>query len=122
MLSPSHEPEVSRMSFAQKTVVVIGAAGVVGSGITRKYLDAGATVLGVSRNRANLDRLRDQVKIKDAEAFVPVIGDFKDEDTAATAKRAITGALAGRAVDHVVSVQGFVTSADAPTKTPVSTL
>ena len=69
--------------FADKTVVVLGATGVVGSGVVRKYLDAGATVVGVSRSGSNLERLKQQIGISDSEPFVGVVGDFVTEASAA---------------------------------------
>ncbi|HEX8699235.1 MAG TPA: SDR family oxidoreductase [Myxococcaceae bacterium] len=105
------------MSFENRVAVVIGASGVVGSGIVRKYLDAGATVVGVSRSSSKLDQLKQQIKIQGSERFVPVEADFKDEAAAAAAKKAITAALGGKPIDHVVSVQGFVSYAKAPTET-----
>lgn len=109
------------MSFERKTVVVIGATGVVGSGVVRKYLDAGATVVGVSRQEGNLAKLKNTLKIGAQEAFRGVTGEFKDEASAAAAKAAILG-KAGGPIDHVVTVQGFVTYGKAPTETPSSTL
>lgn len=106
------------MSLEQRIVVVIGASGVVGSGIVRKYLDAGATVVGVSRSASKLEQLKQQMKIQGSEPFLPVVGDFKDEASAGEAKRAVVAALGGRPIDHVVSVQGFVAFAKAPTSTP----
>lgn len=110
------------MSFADKNVVVIGAAGVVGSGVVRKYLDAGATVVGVSRKADNLAKLKQTVQIRDGEPFVGVVGDFGNDDAARQAGEAVLGALSGKAVDHVVSVQGFVNFAKPPTETPASVL
>ncbi|HEY3451558.1 MAG TPA: SDR family oxidoreductase [Myxococcales bacterium] len=110
------------MSFANKTAVVVGASGVVGSGVVRSFLDAGARVIGVSRSRENLDRLVRQVKIGASEAFVPVVGDFKDDVSTAKAKEAIQAALGGKPIDHAVSAQGFVSRAKAPTATPVPML
>jgi NAD(P)-dependent dehydrogenase (short-subunit alcohol dehydrogenase family) len=110
------------MSFKQRNVVVIGASGVVGSGIVRKYLDAGATVVGVSRSASKLEGLRQQMKIGGTEPFLPVVGDFKDEASAAEAKRAVGEALGGKPIDHVVSVQGFVNFAKPPTTTPLAEL
>ncbi len=110
------------MSFENKNVVVIGAAGVVGSGVVRKYLDAGATVVGLSRTADNLAKLRATVQIADSDRFLPVTGDFKTEELAAQARDAVAAALGGKPVDHVVSVQGFVAFAPLPTETPLATL
>lgn len=110
------------MSFAQQTVVVIGATGVVGGGVVRRYLDAGAKVVGVSRSAANLEKLRQQQHIGQGEAFVPVVADFKDEPAADKAKEAILAAIAGEALHHVVSAQGFVEFAKPPTHSSLDTL
>jgi NAD(P)-dependent dehydrogenase (short-subunit alcohol dehydrogenase family) len=110
------------MSFENRVAVVIGASGVVGSGIVRKYLDAGATVVGVSRASSKLDQLKQQIKIQASERFIPVVGDFKDEASAGAAKKAIATALGGKPIDHIVSVQGFVAYGKAPTETPVQQL
>jgi NAD(P)-dependent dehydrogenase (short-subunit alcohol dehydrogenase family) len=106
------------MSFKNQSVVVIGATGVVGSGVVRKYLDAGATVVGVSRSAAKLEQLKQQMKVQASEPFLPVVGDFKDEASAGEVLKSVGAALKGKAIDHVVSVQGFVNFAKAPTSTP----
>jgi NAD(P)-dependent dehydrogenase (short-subunit alcohol dehydrogenase family) len=110
------------VSFANRNVVVIGASGVVGSGVVRKYLDAGARVVGVSRSASKLEQLKQQMKIQGSEPFLPAVGDFKDEASAAEARKAVTAALGGQPIDHVVSVQGFVSFAKAPTSTPPAEL
>lgn len=109
------------MSFAQQTVVVVGATGVVGGGVVRRYLDAGATVVGVSRSAANLEKLRQQQRIGAGDAFLPVVAEFKDEPSADKAKAAILAA-AGGAINHVVSAQGFVEFAKPPTHSPLDAL
>jgi len=110
------------MAFQGKTVVVIGASGVVGSGVVRKYLDAGARVIGVSRSEGNLAKLRKTMSIGAGASFRGVVGDFRDENAASAARKSITSALDGAAIDHVVSVQGFAAFAKAPTETPVDDL
>ena len=110
------------MSFQNRVVVIIGATGVVGSGVVRKYLDAGATVVGVSRSASKLEQLKQQMKIQASEPFLSVVGDFKDEASATEVKKAVAAALEGKAIDHVVSVQGFVAFAKAPTSTPTEEL
>jgi len=109
------------MSLERKAVVVVGATGVVGLGIVRKYLDAGATVIGVSRQEGNLAKLKGTLKIGAKDAFRGVVGEFKDETSAAAAKSAIM-ASAGGPIDHVVTVQGFGPYAKAPTEAPISGL
>lgn len=99
---------------------MLGATGVVGSGVVRKFLDAGFTVVGVSRSADRLDDLRRRLQIGAGEAFLAVVGDFTDEASATAAARAVDAALGGRAVDHVVSIQGFVAVLGAPTDTPLA--
>ncbi len=106
------------VSFQNQNVVVIGSTGVVGSGAVKKFLDAGATVVAVSRSASKLEELKQRMKIQTSDAFLPVVGDFKDEASTAEAKKAVLAALKGKAIDHVVSVQGFVNFAKAPTATP----
>jgi NAD(P)-dependent dehydrogenase (short-subunit alcohol dehydrogenase family) len=108
------------MSHATKTVVVIGASGVVGSGVVRRYLDGGARVLGVSRSEDRLAALRETMHIDPASAFRGVVADFGDEAAALAAKDAIARASDGGAVDHVVSVQGFAPVGPGPTSTPLA--
>lgn len=110
------------MSFKNQRVVILGATGVVGCGIVRKYLDAGATVVGVSRSQANLHKLRQQIAIRDSEAFHDIVGDFRDETSAHAAKQAVVAALGGEPIDHVVSVLGFVAIAKPPTESPLDVL
>lgn len=110
------------MSFSNQVVVVIGATGVVGSGVVRKYLDAGATVVGVSRSEENLTKLKTLLNIGDNEPFHGVVGDFKDEASAQAAYDAVSAAVGGKAIDHVVTVQGFVTMTQSVLGTPLTVL
>jgi NAD(P)-dependent dehydrogenase (short-subunit alcohol dehydrogenase family) len=110
------------MSFKDQNVVVIGATGVVGSGVVRKYLDAGATVVGVSRVADNIEKLKQTISIKEGEAFHGVVGEFKDDASAAAVKNAVSAVLGGKPIQHIVSVQGFITFAKTPTETPIATL
>jgi NAD(P)-dependent dehydrogenase (short-subunit alcohol dehydrogenase family) len=107
------------MSFDEKRVVVLGATGAVGSGVVRRYLDAGATVVGVSRSEANLEALKKTVGIRAGEPFLPVVGDFHSEDAASVTREAVITALGGAPIDHVVSPLGFVQLADPPTAAPL---
>jgi 3-oxoacyl-[acyl-carrier protein] reductase len=110
------------MEFKGKTAVVVGASGVVGSGIVRTYLDAGAQVVGVSRSEANLAKLKRTMTIGAGDAFRGVVGDFSNEAAAAAAKSAIDAVLEGAPYDHVVTAQGFVAMAKAATETPLAEL
>jgi NAD(P)-dependent dehydrogenase (short-subunit alcohol dehydrogenase family) len=108
--------------FKGQVVVVLGATGVVGSGAVRSYLDAGATVVGVSRSAANLDKLRSQMAIGAGEPFHGVVGDFNTEAAGKAAFDAVAAALGGKAIDHVVSSLGFVVIDGAATATPLAKL
>lgn len=105
------------MSLQGKTIVIAGATGVVGSGVVRHALDAGATVVGISRSADKLGQLRSTIGIGPSEPFREVIGDFNSEDAAGKAKEAVAAALRGAAIDHVVSNVGFVVVDKAPTAT-----
>jgi|JI10StandDraft_1071094.scaffolds.fasta_scaffold55022_4 NAD(P)-dependent dehydrogenase (short-subunit alcohol dehydrogenase family) len=104
------------MSFQGKTVVVVGATGVVGSGICRAFLDQGAFVVGVSRSAEKLEELKKTISVKPGETFATAVGDFKDDTTSGRALAAIDVALAGRPIDHVISSQGFVKFGPPPTQ------
>lgn len=106
------------MSFDEKRVVVLGATGVVGSGVVRKFLDAGATVVGVSRSAERLDRMRSAV-VRPGEPFLPVVGDFGRDESAAASREAVVSALAEAPIDHVVSSLGFVQRAQPVTETSI---
>ncbi len=110
------------MHKESSTVLVIGASGVVGSGVARRFIDAGATVIAVSRSLDRLDKTRAQVGISREAPFIPVAGDFADEAMAERTKAAVLAAAGGRSLDHVVSVQGFVNFAPPPTQTPLAAL
>ena len=107
------------MNFMNKTVAVIGATGVVGSGIVRRYMDVGATVICVSRRQENLTKLRAELAPDGGKSLVEVVADFNDEEAAQEAGRAVVRALKGDSLNHVVCVQGFVESSGAPSETPV---
>lgn len=109
-------------SFNGKAVVVLGATGVVGSGICRAFLDEGAFVVGVSRSASRLDELKKTLQLKPTETFVAAVGDFKDESSTGRALAAIDAALAGRAIDHVISSQGFVKFGPPPTQSTAAQL
>lgn len=110
------------MTFAGKNVVVLGATGVVGSGVVRKFLDAGATVVGVSRSADKLARLREQMQIGEDAPFFGVVGDLRDETSADEVRRLVGAAIGDAPIDHVVSVQGFVNFAAPPTQAPLEAL
>jgi NAD(P)-dependent dehydrogenase (short-subunit alcohol dehydrogenase family) len=110
------------MSLSGQVVVVAGATGVVASGATRKFLDAGATVVGVSRSRDKLAELAKTLKISPSESFIPVAGDFDSETSAEATRAAVVSTLGGKAIDHVLSAVGFIATGGAPTATPLAVL
>ncbi|MBE2251859.1 MAG: SDR family oxidoreductase [Myxococcus sp.] len=110
------------MSFNGKTVVVLGATGVVGSGLCRAYLDAGAFVVAVSRSAERLNELKKTLSVRPTDAFAVAVGDFKDSTSTGRAQVAIDAALAGRAIDHVISSQGFVKFGPPPTQSTAAQL
>lgn len=107
--------------FTNKIVVVAGATGVVGSGVARRFLDEGATVVNVSRDPERLQLLRTQLEIKPGEHVLDVVGTFASEESAAQVKAAVHEVLGGRPVDHVISALGSVTLGALPTATPLAT-
>jgi NAD(P)-dependent dehydrogenase (short-subunit alcohol dehydrogenase family) len=109
-------------SFTGKTVVVLGATGVVGSGICRAFLDQGAFVVAVSRSAGRFDDLSKTLALKASDGFATAVGDFKDEASSGLAMAAIDRALAGRAIDHVISSQGFVKFGPPPTQSTAAQL
>ncbi len=109
------------MSLQGKTMVIAGATGIVGSGIVRRALDAGATVVGISRSADKLKQLRSTIGIGASEPFVEVIGDFNSEEAAGKSRDAVSAALRGGAIDHVVSNVGFVVVDKAATATSLET-
>ena len=108
--------------FAGKTVVVLGASGVVGTGIVRRFLDSGATVVAVSRSAANLDKLKERIAVAGHEPFHAVVGDFDTDDAARAAFDAISVKIGGAAIDHVITSQGFPNMTRAASITPVAEL
>lgn len=60
-----------------KKVLVLGATGGVGEGVTKTLLQAGATVLATSRSRERLNELAKRVP---EAGFVPVVVDALDGD------------------------------------------
>lgn len=105
------------MDLQGQTVVVGGAAGVVGSGAVRAFLDAGATVLGVSRSPQRLEDLR--AGLPPGADFRGVVGDPVDDDAVLRLRADVEAALGGAPVDHVLSALGFVTVAEAASVTPL---
>lgn len=85
------------VDLAGKKVLVLGATGGVGEGVTKTLLQAGATVLATSRSR---ERLNDLAKRVPEAGFVPVVIDAlgSDFDTAVRDVAARHGQLDGAVV------------------------
>lgn len=105
------------MAREPQTVVVGGATGVIGSGAVRAFLEAGATVVGVSRSQERLDALR--ASLPPAADFQGVVGDPVDDDGVSRLRSGISAAVAGAPVDHALSSLGFVTVAEPFSRTPL---
>ncbi len=106
------------MELHGRIAVVGGATGVVGSGAVRAFLDAGATVIGVSRSLQRLDEL--QAGLPAGADFRGVVGDPVDDGAVLRLRADIESALDGAPVDHAVSALGFVTLAGPPSTTPLA--
>lgn len=66
--------------FAGRTVIVTGAAGVIGRAITTAFLSEGAAVYGVGRTREGLAGLAQSLGSPDA--FVPLVADLRSTQAA----------------------------------------
>lgn len=87
-----------------KLVVVAGATGNVGEGVTRAFLRSGARVIAPSRGRVRLDSLRGLLGGEATENLVGVVGDTGSFD----GFRAVAERIEGEhgPVDHVVAALG----------------
>lgn len=109
------------------TVLVLGAAGVVGYGASHAWLNDGATVIAVDRDEAALAGLADRLGLE-GEArnrLVTVMGDLSSEEGGKAAKEAVAAALGclgdgdgGASLTHVVTAVGC--SSPTPSGTGVS--
>jgi NAD(P)-dependent dehydrogenase (short-subunit alcohol dehydrogenase family) len=59
------DPRTANERFADRCVVVTGAAGLIGSVLVEAFLAAGASVHAVDRDAAGLDRLRSSIARRD---------------------------------------------------------
>lgn len=85
------------MSLVGQTCWVVGGVGVVGRGITRGLLKAGATVIVNSRSSARLSKLSERLDYPDR--LVSVEGSLLPGHAAKT----VNGTLGSNALDHVVA-------------------
>lgn len=85
------------MSLVGKTVWVVGGVGVVGRGIARGLLKAGATVIVNSRSPERLDRIRNDLDYP--ERLIAVHGSLRPESAAKT----VSDVLSQDDLHHVVA-------------------
>eukprot|EP00062_Callorhinchus_milii_P005170 gi/632944365/ref/XP_007887469.1/ PREDICTED: peroxisomal trans-2-enoyl-CoA reductase-like [Callorhinchus milii] len=93
------------MSGAGRTVLVLGGAGTVGSGIVKALLEKGCRVAVISRDAARLEKLKSFVPASTRERLVTLVGDVGTEEGAEAAKNSVVKAL-GKVTD-IVSSLGF---------------
>lgn len=97
--------EKSKMSLANKVVVVLGATGNVGSGIAANALLQGAKVVAVSRSAEKLEKLKQVISKHHPAAnvanLVGVVGDFNSEQQA---KDALTKSLQ----QHLLTITVYI--------------
>ena len=96
----------------EKTVFVAGGAGSVGEGIVRSLLQAGATVITISRHQEKLDALRDYLGDVVSDRLVTFTGDLGDFNSAETVKNQILSHQ--EHLDAVVASLGSTWKADLP--------
>jgi meso-butanediol dehydrogenase/(S,S)-butanediol dehydrogenase/diacetyl reductase len=106
------------MPSSKQVVVVLGATGVVGSGAVKRYLGEGATVVAVSRSAQKLEALKTRLA---APQLLTAVGDFTSDEQALETRDAVSKALGGQSVDHVLSSIGFVTVDQVATATSLKT-
>ncbi|GCB62652.1 hypothetical protein scyTo_0013091 [Scyliorhinus torazame] len=93
------------MSAADRTVLVLGGAGTVGSGIVKVLLEKGFRVAAISRDAARLEKLKNFVPAATRSRLFTLVGDVGTEDGAEAAKNALLQAV-GKVTD-IVSSLGF---------------
>ncbi|HYW30917.1 MAG TPA: SDR family oxidoreductase [Gemmatimonas sp.] len=119
----STPPAAARqLPLAERTVVVLGAAGDVGEGLVRQLARLGAHVIGVSRSAERLERLQralDESRTHEQDGSVTtVVGDVGHEDAAmALRDRLLTD---HGAFDAVVASLGGWRQGPAVTDTPLA--
>ncbi|GAB7105031.1 hypothetical protein JCM4814A_33450 [Streptomyces phaeofaciens JCM 4814] len=84
--SPVEEP-LDEPFLLGRTVLVVGASGGIGEGITRALLELGATVVAAGRSEARLNRLADYTAGTGPGDLRPHAIDLSDPDSAAVRTR-----------------------------------
>ncbi|XP_029952231.1 uncharacterized protein LOC115391938 [Salarias fasciatus] len=93
------------MSNSERVVLVLGGAGIVGSGIVKALLDKGFRVAVISRDSGRLEKLRSFVSPDTREQLTTMVGNVGSEEEAEQAKQALLKEV-GKVTD-VVSSLGF---------------
>ncbi|XP_067853605.1 peroxisomal trans-2-enoyl-CoA reductase [Heptranchias perlo] len=93
------------MSAADRTVLVLGGAGTVGSGTVKVLLEKGFRVAVISRDAARLEKLKNFVPAATKSRLFTLVGDVGSEEGAEAAKKAVLQAV-GKVTD-IVSSLGF---------------
>ncbi|XP_023682834.1 uncharacterized protein [Paramormyrops kingsleyae] len=93
------------MSNADRVVLALGGAGVVGSGVVKALLDKGFKVAVISRDSNRLEKLKAFVSPSTKDRLITVVGNVGSEEGAEEARQALLKA-AGKVTD-VVSSLGF---------------
>ncbi|XP_060693989.1 uncharacterized protein si:dkey-238o13.4 [Hemiscyllium ocellatum] len=88
-----------------RTVLVLGGAGTVGSGTVKVLLERGFRVVVISRDAARLEKLKHFVPAATRSRLFTLIGDVGSEEGAEAAKTAVLQAV-GKVTD-IVSSLGF---------------
>jgi len=83
--------------LANKTIWIVGGVGVVGRGITKSFLEAGATVIVNSRNETRLNRLAESLEYP--ENLIAIKGSLLP----GRAEKTVSKVLEARPLDHVVA-------------------
>uniref|UniRef100_A0A3Q4B811 Uncharacterized protein n=1 Tax=Mola mola TaxID=94237 RepID=A0A3Q4B811_MOLML len=93
------------MSNSDRVVLVLGGAGLVGSGIVKALLDKGFKVSVISRDSSRLERLQSFVSPTTKANLTTIVGNVGSEEGAEQAKQDLLKAV-GKVTD-IVSSLGF---------------
>ncbi|XP_072135285.1 uncharacterized protein [Mobula birostris] len=93
------------MAAADRTVLVLGGAGIVGSGIVKVLLEKGFRVAVISRDADRLEKLKNFVSTAARSRLFTLVGDVGSEEGAEAAKNAVLQAV--EKVTDIVSSLGF---------------
>lgn len=92
-------------SFAHKTIIITGAGSGIGQGLSKFFVDAGALVIGVSRNQLNLDETAGLCK--DAlGSFIGIAGDLSIVEDVVRVADLCVEAAGSRPIDGLVNNAG----------------